>query len=54
MMYYVLAGLQPEGVMALKRPLTSIYGLNSAVSSFFLTFLIFCFSFPFRQYKVAK
>lgn len=44
MMYYVLAGLQPEGIMALTRPLTSIYGPNSAVFSFFL---ICVFSFFF-------
>lgn len=40
MMHYVLAGLQPEGIMAL----TSIYAPNSAVFSFFLIcFFVFFF-----------
>lgn len=44
-MYNVLAALWPEGVMALRRR-TSIYGLNSAVFSFFLICFMLFFSFP--------
>lgn len=47
MMYYMLAGLQPGGAMALRCPLTSVYGRNSALFSFFLIcFWEGFFSFP--------
>lgn len=42
MMYYVLAGLQPEGIMARRRPLTSIYGHKFSTFSPSFSF-IFCF-----------
>lgn len=51
MMYYVLAGQQPEGIMAL----TSIYGPNSAVFSFFLIcFFGFSFSLTRCSCKVTE
>lgn len=42
MMYYMIAELQPDGVVALRCPLTSIYGLNYFSFFFFTVF----FSFP--------